>query len=330
MTGRTIGAGAGGVAAVALLASVLSTEGAFAVLFGWAYFLVRVVPRVAPDGATVAVGAAALVSFTTGIHWLCGAWWRSSDRAAPGSSWKFRWTGSVVAAVVVLFAAGVSLVGVVHQIGWLVGSNDAMFADGIKHATSRESSARHVLLGTSGYGGSFGSVPPGGTFASDGTPLHSWETHLLPYLAVSSAEIATDRPWNGPENARYFRCVVPMFVNSGLRVPRLEDREGFGLSHYAANNWVMGANRGTKLSDITDGAAATLMIGEVNTGFRPWGDPVNWRDPSAGLNVSPAGFGGPSGSGNVIFVMADGSVRLVSDRVSPDVLRGLATPRGAR
>ena len=61
--------------------------------------------------------------------------------------------------------------------------------------------------------------------------------------------------------------------------------------------------------------------------FKPWGHPTNWRDPTVGLNT-PDGFGGPRGNGGANFVMADASVRFVSDKISPDMLRALTTPGG--
>jgi hypothetical protein len=108
----------------------------------------------------------------------------------------------------------------------------------------------------------------------------------------------------------------------------LDDSDGYGLSHYAANSHVLGANKGMKLDDIKDATANTLLIGEVNAQFKPWGHPVNWRDPAAGVNSSPRGFGGAPGRGRATFVMADASTRFVSEKISPEVLRALTTPNG--
>jgi prepilin-type processing-associated H-X9-DG protein len=108
----------------------------------------------------------------------------------------------------------------------------------------------------------------------------------------------------------------------------LRDANGYGLSHYAANSHVLGPNTALRVGDITDGTSTTLLIGEVNTEFKPWGHPVNWRDPALGIQRSPRGFGGVAGSGGANFVMVDGSVRFISERVSPAVLRALATPNG--
>lgn len=77
---------------------------------------------------------------------------------------------------------------------------------------------------------------------------------------------------------------------------------------------------------ISDGTSNTLLIGEVDANFEPWGKPGNWRDPALGLNRSPHGFGCRRGSRLVYFVMADGSVRSIRDDVDPEVLRALATP----
>ena len=133
------------------------------------------------------------------------------------------------------------------------------------------------------------------------------------------------RPWNDPKNADNFKGVIPVFVNPVLAERR--DADGFGLSHLAANSWVLSANKSMKLGDITDGTANTILFGEVNSNFQPWGHPVNWRDPSLGLNQVPQGFGGVFKQG-VLFVMADGSVRTLKADISLSVLKALSTPRG--
>jgi prepilin-type processing-associated H-X9-DG protein len=187
---------------------------------------------------------------------------------------------------------------------------------------------RQIGMAAADYSGTYGGAfPAGGTFTADGAMRHSWETALLPLIGYTTREIDMNRAWDDPANARYFRCVIPAFINRDLQAD-VFDAEGFGLSHYAANGRVLGGNRALKLQDITDGAANTLLVGEVNANFRAWGDPVNWRDPAIGINTSPHGFGGPRGAGGAHFAMADGSVRFVSDRVSPAALRALSTPDG--
>jgi prepilin-type processing-associated H-X9-DG protein len=158
--------------------------------------------------------------------------------------------------------------------------------------------------------------------------LHSWETYSLAFIGYATIDIDFKLPWNHPRNEKYFKCVLPVFTNAALSSPALLDEQGFGLSHYAANSRVLGANKDLRFADITDGTANTLLVGEINANFQPWGHPVNWRDPAKGINRSPHGFGGSPYSGGANFSMADGSVRFVSERIHPDVLRALSTPAG--
>jgi hypothetical protein len=314
-------------AAAALIAVLAPFEVPRTLFFGWMFFLGRVLPRVAPDWGTVAVSGTALVLFTAAVHWLGRSW---SRQARPGQAWRVRWSLSLVAVVFLLFAAGVAVVGITHQVGWLLTSPEPLYGLGVEGGGwgASRNQLRQIGLAAHSYESASGSLPPGGTFGPDGSMGHSWETHLLPYIGYSTREIDMSRPWNDPKNEPAFRTVPEAFLNTELRTAPLVDGEGHGLSHYAANSRVLGANRGTRLQDITDGAANTLLIGEVNTGFRPWGHPVNWRDPANGINRAPSGFGGPPGAGGAQFTMADGSVRFINERVSPRVLQALSTPAG--
>ena len=69
------------------------------------------------------------------------------------------------------------------------------------------------------------------------------------------------------------------------------------------------------------------MAGEASGNFKPWAHPVNWRDPSVGLGVSPDGFGGSHPSVTV-FLMVDGGVRAIRNDIDPKVLHALSTPAG--
>jgi prepilin-type processing-associated H-X9-DG protein len=323
----------GALLAVACVAS----EAARAVVFGWIAFLWYVLPRVSVDRPTLILAAVTLVLLVAGVHGFGVAFTRRREEVESGGRrWTARWSLTAVALTVVAFAAGTCVVGIVHQTAWLLTDEAPLYgtAQTLPAHTLRASGPRsgHQLrwigLAANNYHSSFGgSLPPGGTFDAGGEMLHSWETHLLPFIGYGTYGIDMNRPWNDEGNAKYFRCVVPQFINPELRTPTLTDADGFGLSHYAANARVMSANRGMKFSEITDGAN-TILIGEVNANCVPWGHPFNFRDPAKGINRSPDGFGGARFSGGANFVMADGSVRFVSERVNQGVLRALATPGG--
>ena len=148
---------------------------------------------------------------------------------------------------------------------------------------------------------------------------------MLPFIGFMTSEIDKTRPWNDSANQKYFKCIIPDFINSELRAPRIEDREGYGLNHFSANSRVLttdkSAHHGAK-----DGASNTILLGEVNADFSPWGRPNNVRDPAAGINRGPQTFGGPPNRRGAYFSMADGSARLIAEDVDPEVLKALSTP----
>jgi hypothetical protein len=315
---------------VVVIGVTLSTEAAFALVFGWISFLGRAMQRVRVDLPAVALGAVALVLFTVGVHWVGRAWRRASLGHVSGAGWRWRWSATVVATVFLLFAAGICLVGLVHQISWLATDPEPLLFDSVRILQPSQTplNLRFVTCGLHNYHDGYLSFPSGGTFTPTGAMLHSWETYILPYFPYDSTPIDRELPWNHPRNEKYFRCAPGAFLDAAFVPDHILDQEGFGLSHYAANSWVLGANTRTKREDITDGLATTILLGQVNADFKPWGHPVNWRDPARGINKGPDTFGGAPGSGGAYFAMADASCRFLSEHISPQVLRALATPNG--
>lgn len=312
-----------------LLASVDVDDWLLTTLFGWAAFLGRVVPRMTVDPGAVVVAAVALVLLTVGMHVAGRKAYRRFAAGRPEwpAAWRLKWTLSAVAMTFLLFTAGISLIGVTHQAAWLATSKEPLTGEAYAgHMwTDTRNALKYVGLGLHNQHDVHGAFPAGGTFDEDGNGLHSWVTHTLLMLNYENP-VDMKLPWRHPKNEPHFRSVVSVLINPELRTAAARDADGFGLSHYAANVRVLGPNRPMRLEEITDGISNTLLIGEANTGFRPWGDPVNGRDPAAGIGESPEQFGGPAGTGGATFLMADGSVRVMSEDVDPAVLRALATP----
>jgi hypothetical protein len=310
------------VVGLIVLGISLTAEAPVALVLGWWSYLARTVPQVRIYWPSVAVGVVAALLFTAGVHWA-GQSWRH------GGGWKLRWSLTITVAVSLVFVAGLCVVGVVHQTGWLLSAKEEeLGGEGLAWGSSSEFHLMDIGSAMKMYADSDRPLPPGGSFTADGAMLHSWETHILPYMWYLQPKIDMNRAWNDPVNQKHFKSLVYEFINPEFRVQQLVDGEGYCLSHYAANSHVLGANKRMKLSEISDGASNTFLIGEVNANFKPWGHPINFRDPAAGINRSPNGFGGPPGSGGALFCMADGSVRFVSEQVSPEVLMALSTPNG--
>ena len=321
------------IAMLIVVASYATWEAAVAIVFGWASFIARVLPQVRVYWPTIIMGVTAFSLFTVGLHWFLAQFRRAEtpDGEALPRRWKFRWSAAIVAMVVVAFAAGISLVGIVHQVGWLANSQEPLVGETIDGwlADDPRNSMKFVNLGILNTADvNDGRCPPSATFSPDGEPLHSWETAILPYTTVMTRDIDKTQPWNAAVNQKYFKCVIPFFINTAFRAPALEDDEGYGLNHFSANRRLFTPEERVRFDEIKDGAANTIMMGEVNSDFSPWGRPNNVRDPAAGINRGPGTFGGPPNRGGAYFSMADGSVRLIAEDIDPAVLKALSTPAG--
>lgn len=186
---------------------------------------------------------------------------------------------------------------------------------------------RQIGIGLHGAADVYDALPAGGTFDDQGRGMHSWMTMQgSPLFYYFMDDLRMDEPWNSEHNAPYFRSVIPDYLNANLPAAPVRDDEGFGLSHFASNQFVIGPNLGLKFDEITDGTFTTLLVGEVNSLFQPWGAPTNWRDPKLGINTTPWGFGSHPGLKGVLFAMADGSVEFVSEEIDSGILEALTTP----
>jgi hypothetical protein len=288
-------------------------------LIGWAPYLGRVLPHVTANAATIAVGAAAIVLFLAGVQWF--------GRTAT-HRWRWRWSLAAVGGVVVLFAAGICLIGMVHQTGWLLSSPEPALVEIERFrwsggGGSSEMGLRQTLLGFhnahSERGDTWSRIK-----SVDGIPLHNWVTPALPYIGYASP-IDLEAPWYSPQNCPFFRAPVNVLINPSLQSAPFRDADGYGLAHYAANCRVMKDGGFRPLKELNNGTSNTPLIGEVNANFEPWGKPGNCRDPLRGIGKSAYGFAGPPGAGGALFGFADGSVRLIRDDVSPDVLKAMTS-----
>ena len=318
---------------LAVVGYLATAEAVAALLFGWLSFFARVIPQVRVYWPSVILGTTAFVTFTIGLNWFLRQFTPPSvaaSNAQPASQgWRFRWTAAIVAMVVVAFAAGISLVGVVHQVGWLANSQAPMIEEAVEpyFGQQTQQSIKYAAAGLSHYVDSYGSFPHASRNGSQSTNLHSWETMILPFSSIpySREGIEMGQPWNALGNQKYFKCILPEFINPELSPKALTDKEGYGLNNYAANSRLRELRR-SDLKEIGDGASNTILLGEVNADFSPWGRPGNVRDPAAGINRGPQTFGGPPNRRGAYFSMADGSARLIAEDVDPEVLKALSTP----
>ena len=314
------------------LGLVFPLEFLFTVAFGWIFYLHRVLPQltVSPAGVVTAVVCLAGVGFGTHafLTWLYGA-----VRGPDSAPWRKKWSAQLVAGVLLMFVAGIGMIGVVHQTGWLITSPEpwTTTTGSVRIAARRAQSVnnlKQIGLGARNYMETAKAFPPGAVMGAHGTLMHSWQTLILPWVEERKLyeRIDLTLPWDDPANAPAMQVKIDGYLMPGVTVAT--DASGRALSHYEGNARVVGRTKGLRLADVPDGTSNTILAGESAGDYRPWAEPGHWRDPADGINVAPdRGFGSlfPGGA-NVL--MLDGSVRFLKNRINPAVLKALSTPAG--
>jgi hypothetical protein len=180
-----------------------------------------------------------------------------------------------------------------------------------------EDNFKQIALAVHNYAYANDGLP--GDLPSEGRGWQSWQTVIGGFMPFYLGDIDFDRAWDDPHNSPQFKGFIDQYLNPKATV--LRDDRGFAVSHIAGNIHVFGQGRSLRMNEVGD-LSQTMMAGEVESGFKCWGDPSNLRDPGRPFDGSPEAFGSPSGGGAMV-VMMDGSVKFISDRADPKVLRAL-------
>ncbi len=290
---------------------------AFNLLLGWVPFAMGMLVEEPAIGRRLLLGVAAMFVLFAAQRLLV--------RLAPRSSLPL---SLGLAAAVLIAVSSFAALRIAQQTLALARSPDPLLV-GAWRATRRiqsVNSLREITSGAATYGDVHGQPPFAGAFADHGSGQHGWLTHLLPHVERQDLYDRVDfqRPWTDRANAEVFRAPVRPYRM--LFEPEYTSA-GHGIAHYSLNAQLVRPHQPPRATAYPDGAAQTILAGEVIENVPAWGNHANWRDPALGLNRSPEGFGSPHHGGvNVSF--ADGSVKFLSDDIDPQVLRALSTPDG--
>jgi len=178
---------------------------------------------------------------------------------------------------------------------------------------------------------------PVSTRSSEGAAMHGWQTSILPFVEQFELYESIDlsQPWDSPVNRQAFQTVVPGYLRrrGDHNLPRktvfqdVDPDTGYALTNFSANKNVIDFAPAMTFLQITDGLSNTLLMGEIRDNSPPWGQPGNGRDLTLGINKSPQGFGGYRNDG-ASFMLADGAVRFLGEKIDLKLLEALATPAG--
>jgi prepilin-type processing-associated H-X9-DG protein len=175
----------------------------------------------------------------------------------------------------------------------------------------------------------------------------SWYVQLLPSMREQELALRFDatRAWDDPANLapsgtwlEVLHCPAraqtspppPAPVTTYVGIAGIGSRAPL-LARNDPKAGVFGYESSARFQDITDGAGTTMMVIETAKDNGPWaaGGPSTVRglDPAQPYIGSGRQFGGLH-SGGAMTAFADGSVRFVSDAISPSTFEALATIAG--
>jgi hypothetical protein len=218
--------------------------------------------------------------------------------------------------------------------------------------TRQERCASHMktvalaLLGYCNVTGSFpsGTVPNSHLRPSNRLGLYVPVSPYLDYKELYNG-IDQDQPWDRDFNGSLARVRIgiltcPNATPVESKAPKPTTSIGIaGLGKDApmlpktdARAGIFGYDRQTRLADIKDGAANTMMLAESGRAFGSWlqggAATVRGLDPTKKPYIGPGRQFGGLHEGVVVVAIADGSVRVVSESIDPKVFEALSTIAG--
>jgi prepilin-type N-terminal cleavage/methylation domain-containing protein/prepilin-type processing-associated H-X9-DG protein len=200
--------------------------------------------------------------------------------------------------------------------------------------TSREAARRNqclnntkqISLGLLNYNSAKNEFPPAYTTDTDGKPLHSWRTLLIPFLETIDLRLPTgnlDKRWDDPANSK--------LLNAGWPFPQCPSVADLGnrttyLAIVTPTSFIQ-PTLPRKLADVKDGQAGTIVFMDANEKHAvPWMAPVD-ADESLALGICDPEW--PGQHGNLTTVsFADGHGKSIFAGISPDVMRAIISIAG--
>ncbi len=184
---------------------------------------------------------------------------------------------------------------------------------------------KHIGLAMHNYHDAHGAFPPAYTVDVNGKPLHSWRTLLLPYLDQQALynRIDLTKPWDDPVNAEAFNTTLV-----ALNCPSA--KYGTNQTNYMAvvtSSSILRPRSSCAIRDVTDGTSNTLLVVEVDVD-----QAVPWMVPRDVDEAYFLHFGGKttktSHVGGIHILLADGTVRFLSENSPTDIRRAIMTIDG--
>jgi len=183
---------------------------------------------------------------------------------------------------------------------------------------------KQIALALQTYESDYGALPPAYTVDTDGQPLHSWRTLILPYLEQQSLyeKIDLTKPWDDPVNKEAHETRLSAYQCPSVDCP---PNHTTYLAVVAPGGCFQPIESRT-LAEITDDTTLTLMVVEVDAERD-----VHWMSPSDTNEQWIMNLGTAEGlphPGGVQAACVGGNVLFLSSTLEAETLRALISIDG--
>ncbi len=240
--------------------------------------------------------------------------------------------GALVSIPVILGVSAVGLLGAAT----IIGLGIVMLAPVVQTARNSaqtiqcSSNLKQIALALQAYAEEHGTFPPAYLMDKNNKPIHSWRVLILPYLGQESLYKQYDftQPWDSPSN-QTLMYLMPEVYSCATDPDAAASQETNYMLIVGRRTVFPPASGTTRIDQITDGLADTLLVVETTNEAVCWMQPqdLDTRKLQFELN-SGRGEPGSRHPGGAHIATADGEVHFLKDGITPDVLRALSTIAG--
>ena len=204
-----------------------------------------------------------------------------------------------------------------------------------------ENNLKQIGLALHNYHSDYGCFPPAYVADADGRPMHSWRVLILPYIEELTLyqEYDFSEPWDGANNRKLIASKPEIYGCPGGYPGAMPGAAASYVAVVGPETAWPGAEP-TRLDDVRDGAAETILVVETVAPIVNWMEPkdLSFEDAAQAINAKP----GPSissrhGRQPGVFepdepgawvMMTDGSVHFLTEDFAPETVRALLTVDG--
>ncbi|SIO13733.1 BlaR1 peptidase M56 [Singulisphaera sp. GP187] len=183
-----------------------------------------------------------------------------------------------------------------------------------------QNNLKQLLLAMHNYADTHGHLPPAVIRPDDGKPPYSWRVAILPFIDQNDLfkKYNFNEPWDSVSNRKLIEKMPAIY-----RYPSDESGNNAYFVVTGEPTLFPPGNPGVKFAEVFDGLSNTIMVVEAKREI-PWTKPEDLAYDPAKPMPEFGGFtkeGGNSG-------FADGSVRFISTRLDPQLLKALLSRAG--